>query len=125
MILDTNALSAWADGLPAVEPALKTARRLVVPCIVLGEYYYGIRQSNRRRRYEYWLRRYLLEMDVVGVTHATAGIYADIRLQLKRSASPIPTNDTWIAAIALQHGLPILTNDTHFDRIDRVECIAF
>lgn len=125
MILDTNALSAWADGLPAVEPALKTARRLVVPCIVLGEYYYGIRQSNRRRRYEYWLRRYLLEMDVVGVTHATAGIYADIRLQLKRSASPIPTNDTWIAAIALQHGLPILTNDTHFDRIDRVERITF
>lgn len=90
MILDTNALSAWADGLPAVEPVLKTARRLVVPCIVLGEYYYGIRQSNRRRRYEYWLRRYLLEMDVVGVTHATAGIYADIRLELKRSASPIP-----------------------------------
>ena len=64
-------------------------------------------------------------MDVVGVTHATAGIYADIRLQLKRSASPIPTNDMWIAAIALQHGLPILTNDTHFDRIDRVERIAF
>ena len=39
MILDTNALSAWAEGLPAVEPALRAAHRLVVPCIVLGEYY--------------------------------------------------------------------------------------
>ena len=125
MILDTNALSAWADGLPAVEPVLQAARRLVVPCIVLGEYYYGIRQSNRRRRYEYWLRRYLPDLDIVGVTHATAGIYADIRLELKRSASPIPTNDAWIAALALQYGVPILSNDTHFDRVDRVERIAF
>ena len=101
MILDTNALSAWADGLPAVEPALQAACRLVVPFIVLGEYYYGIWQSNRRRRYEYLLRRYLPDLDIVGVTHATAGIYADIHLELKRSANPIPTNDAWIAALAL------------------------
>ncbi len=43
MILDTNALSAWAEGLPAIEPHLLSADRLVVPSIVLGEYYFGIR----------------------------------------------------------------------------------
>lgn len=125
MILDTNALSAWAEGLPAVEPALRAAHRLVVPCIVLGEYYFGIRQSSRRRRYENWLRHHLPDVEIATVTHAAAGIYADIRLDLKRSANPIPTNDAWIAALALQYDLPVLSNDTHFDRVDRIERIAF
>ena len=44
---------------------------------------------------------------------------------LKRSANPIPTNDAWIAALALQYDLPVLSNDTHFDRVDRIERIAF
>ena len=44
MILDTNALSAWAEGLAAVETSLRTATRLVVPSVVLGEYYFGIRR---------------------------------------------------------------------------------
>ena len=52
MILDTNALSAWAEGRPAVEHSLRSADRLVVPSIVLGEYYFGIRQSRHRNRYE-------------------------------------------------------------------------
>ena len=50
MILDTNALSAWAEGILAVEPHLLSADRLVVPSIVLGEYYFGIRQFRYRRR---------------------------------------------------------------------------
>jgi predicted nucleic acid-binding protein len=55
MILDTNALSAWADGNPACRSAFAEAARLVVPAIVLGEYQYGIRQSRHRKRYEEWL----------------------------------------------------------------------
>ena len=125
MILDTNALSAWAEGLAAVEAPMRSARRLVVPSIVLGEYYFGIRQSSQRRRYEDWLRRYLPLADIALVTHATAGEYADVRLELKRSGNPIPSNDTWIAALARQHALPLLSNDTHFDRVERVERIAF
>lgn len=125
MILDTNALSAWAEGAPAVEAPLRSARRLVVPSIVLGEYYFGIRQSHHRRRYEDWLRRYLPLTDIAIVNHATAGIYADIRLKLKQAGSPIPGNDAWIAALARQHALPILSNDAHFDTVDGVRRVAF
>ena len=125
MILDTNALSAWAEGLPAAGAALRSASRLVVPSIVLGEYYFGIRQSRRRRRYEGWLRRYLPLADIAVVTHATAGFYADIRLELKRAGNPIPINDAWIAALARQHGLPVLSNDAHFDAVQGVERIPF
>ena len=125
MIIDTNALSAWAEGVEAVEAALRDARRLVVPSIVLGEYYFGIRQSSRRRRYEDWLGRYVPVANIAAATHATAAVYADIRLELKRAGNPIPSNDIWIAALARQHALPLLSNDAHFDRVDGVERIAF
>ena len=125
MILDTNALSAWAEGRPAVEASLRAADRLVVPSIVLGEYYFGIRQSRHRNRYEDWLRRYLPLAEIATVTYATADAYAAIRLELKRSGNPLPSNDVWIAALARQHFLPVLSNDAHFDMVADIERIAF
>ncbi len=125
MILDTNALSAWVEGLATVEDAFRSADRLVVPSVVLGEYYFGIRQSRHRSRYEEWLRRYLPLAEIAAVTSATADAYADIRLELKRLGHPIPPNDAWIAALARQHALPVLSNDTHFDVVDGVRRIAF
>ena len=125
MILDTNALSAWAEGLAPVEPPMRSAQRLVVPSIVLGEYYFGIRQSRHRRRYEAWLRRHLPLAEVATVTSGTADIYAEIRLKLKRAGTPIPSNDTWIAALCRQHALPVLSNDAHFDVVEGVQRIVF
>ena len=125
MILDTNALSAWVEGLATVEAAFRSADMLIVPTVVLGEYYFGIRQSRHRSRYEEWLRRYLPLADIAAVTSATADAYADIRLELKRLGRPIPPNDAWIAALARQHALPVLSNDTHFDVVDGVRRIAF
>ena len=125
MILDTNALSAWAEGSAAIEAPLRTADRLVVPSVVLGEYYFGIRQSRHRSRYQAWLVRYLPLTDIAAVTSATADACADIRLELKRLGAPIPPNDVWVAALARQHGLPILTSDRHFDVVGGVRRIAF
>ena len=125
MILDTNALSAWVEGLATVEAAFRSADRLVVPSVVLGEYYFGIRQSRHRSRYEEWLRQYLPLAEIAAVTSATADAYADIRLELKRLGHPIPPNDAWIAALAHQHALPVLSNDTHFDVVAGIRRIAF
>ncbi|MCY4481167.1 MAG: PIN domain-containing protein [Rhodospirillales bacterium] len=125
MILDTNALSAWADGHAAIEAPLRAADRLVVPSVVLGEYYFGIRQSRHRSRYQEWLARYLPLTEIAAVNAATADAYADIRLELKRLGAPIPSNDAWIAALARQHGLSVLSNDRHFDVVRGVRRIAF
>ena len=125
MILDTNTLSAWAQGYAGVEAPLRSAERLVVPSVVLGEYYFGIRQSRHRLRYRDWLARYLPMTEIATITSATADAYADIRLELKRLGSPIPPNDVWIAALARQHVLPVLSNDSHFDAVDRIQRIAF
>lgn len=125
MILDTNALSAWADGNPACRTAFIEASRLVVPVIVLGEYQYGIRQSRHRARYEEWLARNLPLAEVLAVTSVTASHYADLRLYLKAKGTPIPANDLWIAAQAVELQLPLLSNDSHFDFIPGLNRLDF
>ena len=125
MILDTNALSAWAEGHPTVRGTLRSASRLVLPSVVLGEYFFGIRQSRHRRQYVDWLARNVPLAEVAAVTSATASAYADIRLELKQAGNPIPQNDVWIAALARQHRLPVLSNDRHFDAIPGVKRIGF
>ena len=125
MILDTNALSAWAEGRPAVESPLRNADRLIVPIVVLGEFYYGIRLSRHRDRYEDWLRKNLPLTNVAVLTHATALAYAEIRIDLRHSGKPIPVNDVWIAALARQLACPVLSNDAHFDAVAEIERIGF
>lgn len=125
MILDTNALSAWADGNPACRQAFIEASRLIVPVIVLGEYQYGIRQSRHRARYEEWLEENLPYAEVHPITAAMADRYASLRLHLKTTGTPIPANDLWIAALTLELQLPLLSNDGHFDLIPGLIRLSF
>jgi predicted nucleic acid-binding protein len=117
VILDTNALSAFIDGDAGVGDVLRTQVRAVIPVIVLGEFRYGIAQSRRRSSYEAWLQTYLTHFDVLPVTEETAVVYAELRVTLKRSGRPIPANDAWIAALARQHRLPVLSRDEHFEAV--------
>ena len=125
MILDTNALSAWAEGQPSVSGHFQSAARVVVPVVALGEYLFGILQSRYRQRYEEWLDQILASVELATVDLATAREYGQLRLELKQRATPIPANDTWIAALARQHGLPVLSNDAHLDVVSGIQRIAF
>ncbi len=123
MILDTNGLSAVADGDAALEPILRKAAELAVPVIVLGEYRYGIQQSRDRQRYEQWLTQSLPSYRVLDVDEATAISYAAVRSELKRAGTPIPSNDAWIAALCRQHSFSLLSRDRHFDLVRGIERI--
>ena len=125
MILDTNGLSAMADGDASLEPLLQQAAEIAVPVIVLGEYRYGIRQSRHWTRYERWLAKVLASCRVLVVDEGTAGHYAEVRDELKRSGRPIPGNDVWIAALARQHSLPLLSRDQHFDFVPGLKRIGW
>ncbi len=117
MILDTNALSAFVDGDEAVGDVLRHQARACIPVIVLGEFRYGIAQSKHRAAYEQWLQSELGHFEVLAVTAQTTIAYAALRVALKEQGTPIPANDAWIAALALQHKLPVLTRDQHFDAV--------
>jgi predicted nucleic acid-binding protein len=125
MILDTNALSAWAEGNPSCRPFFEQARRIVVPVIVIGEYLYGIRQSRFRDRYESWLASVIPHVEMASVTPLTADHYASLRLHLKSKGTPIPANDLWIAALVREHRLPLLSNDAHFDHCPDLQRLPF
>jgi tRNA(fMet)-specific endonuclease VapC len=125
LIVDTNALSAFAERNQAVRDALAKARGPFLPVIVLGEYLFGLLSSREREEREQWLYDLTAYWTVFPVSTETARHYAEIRHALKKRATPVPSNDAWIAALAREHSLPILSNDPHFDRFGDVQRIHF
>jgi predicted nucleic acid-binding protein len=125
LILDTNALSAIAEGERGATKMFLRARQVSLPVIVLGEFRFGIAHSRHKREYERWLQELVSVCDVLAPDEETATWYAELRGELKQAGTPIPSNDTWIAALCRQHALPILTRDRHFDLIKGLRRVAW
>ena len=125
MILDTNAVSAVADNQAAAVPIFSSAASIELPAIVLGEYRFGIAQSRRRKEYEKWLEELIAATRVLSVDEETSKHYAQIRSELKKAGKPIPSNDLWIAALARQHRLPLMSQDAHFDAVPGLKRIGW
>ena len=125
MILDTNGLSAMAEGESALESILRKAAQVCIPVIVLGEYRYGISQSRKRVHYERWLTEYLPTFRVLEIDERTTVSYSTVRIELKKAGTPIPANDVWIAALCRQHALPLLSRDRHFDAVSGITRLAW
>lgn len=125
MILDTNALSAFADGDRNLLVKLPSDRAWALPVVVIGEYRFGLLGSRERDEREQWLQDLIRIVRLLPVTETTSGFYAAVRHELKRQGRRIPPNDSWIAALALEHHLPILTRDAHFDNLLEVEPVGW
>ena len=121
-LVDTSAYSAFLRGHEALQLALQRAERIVLTPIVLGELGAGFRAGARPQKNAAELDQFLSSprVDVVTVDPETAERYAVIVHGLRRAGTPIPTNDVWIAASAMQHGLRVLTTDLHYDRIPQI-----
>jgi predicted nucleic acid-binding protein len=124
-MLDTNALSAFVDGDPVVGDILRQQARAAIPVIALGEFRYGIAGSRHRSSYEEWLESHLPYFDVLSVTADTTIAYAVVRVALRKAGRPIPANDAWIAALAIEHQLPVLSRDTHFDAVPGLQRVGW
>src|SRR5437762_12096347 len=105
MILDTNALSAFAEGEQKVRELIASQPGPYLPVIVLGEYRFGLMQLRDKSQRLAWLEGLTQHWNVLEITVETSIAYAEIRGVLKKQATPIPVNDAWIAALARQHGL--------------------
>jgi tRNA(fMet)-specific endonuclease VapC len=120
--LDTSAYSHFKRGhSPAVE-AISGARDVLVPSIVLGELRVGFRLGDRARENDAELAEFLggSAVRVLDADADSADLYADIVVDLRRAGTPIPTNDVWIAAVAVREGATVLTYDDHFTAVRRV-----
>ncbi|MHB8520458.1 MAG: PIN domain-containing protein [Limisphaerales bacterium] len=126
MILDTNAISAFADADAGV---LKHIRRpglvLYLPVVALGEYRYGLKASRQRVAREKWLDELETTCSVLEITSETSRVYAQIRHDLRVAGRPIPENEIWISALARQHALPLLSTDAHFDHVPGIQRVSW
>jgi len=122
VMLDTSGYAAFMRGHPGIKLALEEADRISFSPIVLGELHAGFRLGNRRAQNERELARFLRTPRVVvlDIGDETAVRYAEIIHFLRRAGTPIPTNDIWIAAGAMEHGLRVVTTDAHYASVPQV-----
>lgn len=119
IVLDTNAYSELSLGNEDVLDALSQAERTYVPVTVLGELLAGFQSGNQEDRNRKQLKRFLLKpsVRVLQTTEAVAEQYAQIVNYLRSKKTPIPTNDIWIAAHAMDRGAVLVTFDKHFCQV--------
>lgn len=98
---------------------------VLLPVIVTGEYRYGLLSSRERVEREARFKGFCRACSLLSVDEETAGHYAAVRHRLRLAGTPIPENDIWIAALCLQHGQRILSNDRHFDLVQGVTRIGW
>lgn len=122
LLLDTSAYSAIARRHPGIVKLLGSAPLICLSVIVVGELVDGFRGGNRQRINEAELDLFLQgsRAKLLPLDRGTADCYGEIKNSLTRRGRPIPTNDIWIAAGAMQHGLRLVTTDRHFREIPQV-----
>jgi len=125
LIVDTNAYSGFLRGDERAIAALSGAQEVHLPLIVLGEilagFAVGSRPQRNRERLEHFMASH--RAGLMRPDERTARLYADVYSDLRRIGRPIPTNDLWIAALARQHRMPLLTFDAHFSWVPGINLV--
>ena len=122
ILIDTNRYSDFAKGNEDVVELFTTADRIYLPFVVVAELRAGFRSGTISRRNEATLVRFLANerVEVLYADAQTTHAYAEIYSMLRRNGTPIPTNDLWIAALAVQHSLPLCSRDAHFKKVPQI-----
>ena len=122
LLLDTSAYSAMRRGDKRLLAPIREASAVFLTPVVVGELLYGFVGGALERQNRAFLREFLSadRVGVLAIDEDTAERYAVIRKHLRSQGSPIPANDVWIAASAAQHGLVLMTLDSHFKSVPQV-----
>ena len=120
--LDSNRLTDLLKGDAQLGERLGACDEVWIPLIVLGEIKAGFQGGTHGDRNEALLQRFLAKptVSVLLPGRETAEHYARLFVQLKRAGTPIPDNDLWIAALAVEHDLTLITRDRHFGRVPQL-----
>ena len=125
VLLDTNILIALLGEEPAVAQHVQDAEAVYVPAIAIGELYYGARKSVRATENVERVAALAAASAVLACDAATAAAYGDLKATLCARGTPIPENDLWIAALARQHQLTLVSRDAHFSGIPGLDIVTW
>lgn len=119
VLLDTNAYAAFCSGDRRMLDVLAGADAAYLSVIVLGELHAGFRGGGRREENERILKEFMAKPSVSTLFPSieTAEIFGEIKDRLKRAGTPIPVNDIWLAAQAVETGSVLVSYDAHFRRV--------
>lgn len=120
-LLDTNIIISIFAKDPQIHNRLANAEEVFVPCIAIGELYFGAYKSLKIEENLARIDEFAINNTVLACDTDTAKRYGHIKNQLKEKGQPIPENDIWIAAIAQQYAITLVTKDTHFDLVENLK----
>ena len=122
ILLDTNRYTDFCKSVPEAVAPVTAAEHVFLPFVALAELRGGFQAGTLARENERTLTRFLASarVSVLYPDETTTQVYAGLFAQLRRQGTPIPTNDIWIAALALQHNLALLSRDAHFDNLPQL-----
>ena len=120
ILIDTNYYVGFKRKQELIVERLRQAEYIGVSTVVLGELLAGFRCGSRERENRRELELFLdsPRVEVLGIDEETAEFYAGVFRALREEGRPIPSNDLWLVASALRHGLALATLDSHFSEID-------
>ena len=120
ILLDTSAYASLMQGLSAIANRVRRAERIFLSAVVAGELIFGFRNGTRYESNIMELHAFLENpyVEFLSVTITTTDRFGRIAADLRRKGRPIPTNDIWIAAHAMEAGAELISSDSHFEAID-------
>jgi tRNA(fMet)-specific endonuclease VapC len=118
LLLDTSIIIELFKGNAIVTQHFKSYTLVNIPFTVLGELYFGAYRSSNPEKHLGQINSFLANCNVLIADKDTANNYAIVKTALLSKGKPIPENDIWIAAIARQHELTLITKDSHFNEVD-------
>jgi tRNA(fMet)-specific endonuclease VapC len=119
-LLDTNIVIALLKKEPGIGEYFKESASIFVPSIVIGELRFGARKSNKIDSNLTVIRDFVERNVVLSIDSETTDYYGKLKFELERKGKPIPDNDIWIAAVAFQFDLELISKDKHFAQIDNL-----
>lgn len=120
-LLDTNIIISLFAKDPQIHDRIAKAEEDFIPCIAIEELYFGAYRSSKLEENLARIDEFALSNTVLPCDTDIAKKYGDIKSSLKEKGQPIPENDIWIAAIAQQYGLTLVTKDPHFKAIQNLK----
>ncbi|HCC69173.1 MAG TPA: VapC toxin family PIN domain ribonuclease [Nitrospiraceae bacterium] len=122
IILDTSGYSAYLRGSTAIRLAIQQTNEIFFNPIIVGELLAGYIIGKSEKKNRAILQKFLSSprVKIVDIDEETSERYAIIMNYLHTKGTPIPTNDLWIAASAMQHGLMVLTTDNHYLKVPQI-----
>lgn len=124
-LLDTNIIIALFADETVIKNNLAQASEVFIPSIAIGELCYGARKSGRTQANLARIDELVVNSAVLVCDTETAHRYGDVKNNLRFRGRPLPENDIWIAALALQHNLILVTRDAHFQEVENLQTVVW